>query len=102
MQVKINDDVKDFLAGLEPMQKPRVRRCISLLEDYGHMLRMPFSRNILPGIFELRITGAVNIRLVFVYHNNAAHIFYAFIKKTNEISSTDMNSILLKCKHLQL
>ena len=67
MQIIILDDVKHFILGLEAKYQGRVSKCIDLLRNNGHLLRMPNSRYIAPGIFELRITGSLNIRLIYSF-----------------------------------
>lgn len=75
---------------------------MKLLEEYGNYLRMPYSKYILPGIFELRVGGTYNIRLIYTFHNNSAIVFYGFIKKTKKISHKEIQNILNKFNNLQI
>lgn len=102
MQVILMDDVKDFLLSLEKRTVLRVHKQRDLLAKYGHLLRMPFSRCILPGIFELRVIGQENIRLIYTFRFDSALIFHIFTKKTEKISVRDMNVIKSKFRNLQI
>jgi phage-related protein len=102
MKVIQSEYVKGFIENLQNKTKSRVRKNIDILINYGHMIRMPFSKNILPKIFELRIIGQENIRLIYTFHNDMAIIFHVFIKKTEQIDTREVNIIKDKYKALQL
>jgi len=102
MQVILMNDVREFLKTKEKFVRVRAIKYLALLEDQGHMLRMPYSRNILPGIFELRVTGKNNLRLVYTFRDGAALVFYGFAKKTEEISLKDIRLISAIFESLQL
>jgi phage-related protein len=100
MQVILPKEVEGFLLTLDKPALAKVRRYRDLLEKHGYQLRMPYSRNILPGVFELRVIGKENIRLVYAFHSNAAIVFHAFAKKTQKIDRKDMEAIISKCRSL--
>ncbi|MEK7213752.1 MAG: type II toxin-antitoxin system RelE/ParE family toxin [Patescibacteria group bacterium] len=102
MNVIILDEVKDFLIGLGENNESRVNRYIKILEDFGNLIKMPYSKNILPRIFELRVGGIHNIRLIYTYYNNSAIIFYSFMKKTEQISLQEINIIKTKFNNLHI
>lgn len=84
----------DFVAGLDNPLDGRARRMIRLLETSGNELRMPFSRPIENGIFELRVVGAVHIRLLYFFHKGEAVVAHAFAKKTQQLSRRDIEYVL--------
>lgn len=71
---------------------------IRLLEERGQDLRMPLSRPMGDGIFELRVVGAVHVRLLYFFHEGEAMVIHAFIKKTEQISRKDIEYALLARK----
>jgi phage-related protein len=89
----------DFVANLDTPLDGRVRRMIRLLETLGNELRMPFSKPVENGIFELRVTGAVQVRLLYFFHNGEAVVVHAFSKKTEQLSRRDIEYALLARKN---
>lgn len=85
----------DFVAVLDYPLDGRVRRMIKLLEALGHELRMPFSKPVENGIFELRVVGAVQIRLLYFFHKGRVVVVHAFFKKTEQLSRGDIKYALL-------
>jgi len=84
----------DFIASLDSPLGGRVRRMIKLLETSGNELRMPFSKPVGGGIFELRIVGAVHIRLLYFFHKGEAVVVHALSKKTGQLSRRDIEYAL--------
>ena len=102
MQVIIINEVDDFINGLDLKANTKVKKRLALLRDYGHLIRMPHSKYIAPGIFELRMVGRDNIRLIYTFKNDAAVLFHAYVKKTEEITNQEMAIIKQKFTLLQL
>ncbi|MCX6790024.1 MAG: type II toxin-antitoxin system RelE/ParE family toxin [Candidatus Kaiserbacteria bacterium] len=95
MQVIYVPKAADFVVNLDDSLGVRVRRVISLLEARGNSLRMPFSKPVENGIFELRIVGALHIRLLFFFCKGDAVVAHAFFKKTERLSRRDIEYALL-------
>jgi phage-related protein len=102
MQVMPTTEVDAFIETCEKRVRSKISRRFLMLEMFGHLLRMPYSRYVLPGVFELRTTGKDNVRLVYTFINNEAVVFHAFIKKTEEINAHEMNIIKQRFKDLHL
>ena len=51
-----NKPVETFIDNLDDKTKTKVFGHLELLETYGNQLGMPFSKHLMDGIFELRIT----------------------------------------------
>lgn len=94
------DEVKEFLMKIDCDNESQSYKYIWLLREVGHNLRMPYSKNILPGIFELRVGGVHNIRIVYTFHDGSAVVFYAFEKKTEQITLREINVIKMKYRDL--
>lgn len=92
MEVIFFDErIEVFLTKLEKPTIAKVLRTIDLLERFGHQLGMPHSKNIDHKLFELRIRGQQEIRLIYTFHNNKAIILHGFIKKSQKISKKDFS-----------
>ena len=96
------EEAEFIIRSLEPRARAKARGRIKLLGDHGHILRMPYSRYIIPEIFELRIVGKDNIRLIYTFKSDVAIIFHAFVKKTEGISLHEMHIIKQKFNSLRL
>lgn len=90
--------VEDFLQSLEPKMQVKMLRTIDLLEANGTELRMPYSRSLRNGIFELRAKQGSNITriLYFFFIGNKAVLTNGFTKKTQE---TPLSEITLAVKY---
>lgn len=74
--------IEIFLAKLEKPVVAKVLRTIDLLEHFGNQLGMPHSKNIGHKLFELRIRGQQEIRLIYAFSGNRAVILHGFVKKS--------------------
>ncbi len=90
MQVAYHTKAFAFVRELDDARGARVRRVIRLLEERGYALRMPFSKSVAAGLFELRVVGALQVRLLFFFHKDQAVIAHAFFKKTEALSHKDI------------
>lgn len=90
--------MEDFLQSLEPKMQAKMLRTIDLLEVNGTELRMPYSRSLRDGIFELRAKQGSNITrvLYFFFIGNKAVLTNGFTKKTQE---TPLSEITLAVKY---
>lgn len=55
-KVELSNEVRDWYYGLGIRGKAATARIISRLETYGNELRMPHSRSLGDGLYELRFT----------------------------------------------
>ena len=102
MNIIILDEVKTFLIEIEYEQRARAYKYIAILKQCGHTLRMPYSKNILPRIFELRVGVIHNLRLIYTFRLDSAIVFYVFMKKTEQIELKEINTIKSKFNNLHI
>lgn len=90
--------VKDFIFTLNEKLQAKVLKDLDLLEVNGPILRMPYSKHIKDGIYELRTKESSNITriLYFFYVGRKIILTNGFIKKT---SKTPKNEIELAKKY---
>ena len=74
--------ITDFIENLNADIAFRVYNTIDMLEIEGNNLRMPHSKALGKGLFELRVIGSTHIRIIYVYHNGQALLLNIFFKKT--------------------
>jgi phage-related protein len=92
MKIVLPDKVSKFLESkLDEKEIAKTIRVIDLLEEFGNKLGMPHSKHIDDGIFELRIRGRREIRILYCFEGNSSIMLNAFIKKTEKTPSQEMN-----------
>ena len=83
MDVRFFDvSVEKFVNTLEREAFAKVLRAVTILGKYGNNISMPWSKPLQSGVFELRIRGKQEVRILYVFHNGAAVLLHGFIKKT--------------------
>ncbi|MBI4457663.1 type II toxin-antitoxin system RelE/ParE family toxin [Candidatus Uhrbacteria bacterium] len=79
-----------FVAALDSRTLARVLRTIDLLERFENRLGMPHSKNIGLRLFELRIFGRLEIRLLYTFHKGCAVILHGFVKKSRRMPPKEL------------
>lgn len=89
--------VEEYLDSLSPKLRAKTLRSIMLLEEFGCELRMPYSRLIGEGIFELRSIVGSNVTrvLYFFIENNTAILTHGFTKKTQKSPIREVKKAIL-------
>jgi phage-related protein len=77
--------IEDFIAGLDKQTIAKTLRTLDLLERFENHLGMPHSKRIDSGLFELRVRGVKEVRIIYCFHKNAVVLLYGFIKKSQKI-----------------
>lgn len=76
---------EEFINCLDKKAIAKVLRTLDLLERFGNKLGMPHSKKINTYLFELRIRGKKEIRIIYCFRKNQIILLHAFIKKTQKI-----------------
>lgn len=86
------EPVRNFLESLEPKLKAKMFREIDLLMANGPDLRMPHSRSVEDGIFELRAKQGTDISrvLYFFFFGKKAILANGFIKKSQKTPQKEL------------
>lgn len=85
-----NDEVERFIADLDPATYAKSLRMIDLLEKFGHQIRPPYSKKIHEKIFELRIRGQQEVRILYSFWRGTAILLHAFFKKTQAVPTKEI------------
>lgn len=80
------EPAKEFMESLNAKMLAKVIRIIELLEEYGPNVRMPYSKYLEDGIFEIRAKEGTNIARVLYFFVAGRKIILTngFIKKTQK------------------
>ena len=84
--------VEEFLDSLPVKMRVKALDSLDLLEEYGNQLRMPYSKALSDGIFELRIRFSGDISRIFYFFciGNKIIVTNVFIKKTQKTPSAEL------------
>jgi len=89
-----NSQVHDYLLTLEKATYAKVFKQIKLLEIYAYKLSMPYSKPISRNLFELRIRGKQEIRILYCFFDDKIYLLNAFIKKTKTTPNREIDVAL--------
>jgi phage-related protein len=91
---KENEEIpfKKFYNKMNKTVKSEILRMIELLQEYGNKLKLPHSRLMKDGIFELRFSAEDKyFRILYFFTSDKKVIITnCFIKKTNNIPSAEI------------
>ena len=96
----ITTDIDKFIFKLDTQTQARVLRYIELLEKYGYKLEMPYSKSLRGNLFELRIMGNKQVRIIYCFHKDTIYLLNIFIKKANKIPKKEINLSVRRFKIL--
>lgn len=81
--LELHDEVVDWFKGLNSSDRNRAMFAFDRLENLGHTLRMPFSKTLGDGLFELRFgLGNIAQRITYRYRNNGDIVLLTQFRKT--------------------
>lgn len=73
--------VEEFIKSLEPSTIAKITHTLDLLEKYGPHLGMPHSKKLVGDIYELRIKGKQEIRILYTFIERSICLLHAFKKQ---------------------
>lgn len=93
-EIKIVDvnDFQKFTLSLDKKTQAKLARMIDLLKENGVDLRMPYAKKIGDKIWELRILGQQQVRIVYAFNKAQIIVLNWFLKKTNKIPAKEIET----------
>jgi phage-related protein len=101
--VYFNDQVKREVLELPDGILAGYLRLVGIMEEFGADLRMPHSRAMGDGLFELRPRGEEGIGRVFycMHVNRQVVVLHSFVKKTQETPRSELRKARKRLKEVQ-
>lgn len=96
----ITSEIDKFILKLDIQTQAKVLRYMELLEKYGHKLGMPYSKSLHEKLFELRITGSKQIRVLYCFNKDTIYLLNIFMKKVNKIPKKEIDLAIKRLKML--
>ena len=92
--IVISDEVAKWYLGLKPVDRQVVDRMLWLLATQGNALRMPHSRSLGQGLFELRFAimrATVEQRITYMFDVGRKAITLTTFRKTKESEAQEIS-----------
>lgn len=92
--------VEDFIKSLQSKTIAKVSHHINLLEKHGAFLGMPHAKKITNNLYELRVRGKQEIRIIYGFVKRDIYLLHAFKKQTRKTPHKEIKTALLRFHHL--
>ena len=86
--------------GLDEATRAKVANSISLLTDYGPILRPPYIKKLQDKLYELRVSGKVAVRIFYTIVDGKYYLLHGFKKKTEKTPLKEIKTALDRMKML--
>ena len=76
--------VEEFIRSKDPSTTAKIVHGIDLLEKYGPVLGMPHSKKISKNLYELRIRGKQEVRIIYTFVKSRIYLLHSFKKQSRK------------------
>lgn len=90
--------VEEFVKSLDESTIAKVIHTINLLEKYGPFLGMPHSKKLVPNLYELRIRGKQEIRIIYGFFEKNIFLLHGFKKQSQKTPKKEIETALSRLK----
>lgn len=98
----IIDPVNDFIYSLDEATFAKILKMLELLGDFGIRLKMPYSKKINDKLYELRIRGKREVRIIYIFTEEKIILLYGFVKKSEKIPKKEIKLAIARFKGLTI
>lgn len=94
--------VEEYIDSLQDATKAKLIHQIDLLKEFGPQLRMPNAKPVGNGLYELRVRGREESRIIYAYiKRQTIYLLHGFTKKTSAIPRKDIQVALSRKKEVE-
>lgn len=86
--------VEEFIKSCQPQTISKVAHHIDLLEKHGPFLGMPHSKRLSSDLYELRIRGKQEVRIIYAFIRKTIYLLHAFRKQTQKTPRKEIATAL--------
>lgn len=91
----------DLLGNSNPQAKAKIAHTIKLLKIYGNKLGLPHSKALGSEIYELRVRGKEELRIIYCFgKHKTIHLLHGFKKQTQQIPLKEIDIAFKRMKDL--
>lgn len=88
--------VTEFIKNQQPATIAKVVHLIDLLEIHGPTLSMPHAKRLDMNLYELRIRGKEEIRILYGFKGKTIYLLHGFKKKTQKTPAKELELAKLR------
>ncbi len=93
--------VDEFIKKQQSQARSKVVHNVRLLRQYGNLLSLPHSKALGEGLYELRIRGKEEIRIIYCFgKQRTIYLLHGFKKQKQETPQRDLELALSRMKEL--
>lgn len=93
--------VDEFIKKQQLQATAKILHNVKLLKQYGNKLGLPHSKALGHGLYELRIRGKEEVRILYCFASNKTiYILHSFKKQTQQIPTKEFNIALSRMENL--
>jgi phage-related protein len=78
------ENKEEFIGLLDKSTISKFTHASNLFEKHGPILGMPYSKKLTKDLYELRIRGKQEVRIIYGFINKAIYLLHVFLKKTQK------------------
>lgn len=86
--------VKEFIEKQDPMTRSKIALSLLLLKNQGPFLKPPYIKKLQSKLYELRISGTIQIRIFYTIYHSEYYLLHAFKKKSQKTPSKELKTAL--------
>jgi phage-related protein len=86
--------VEEFFERQQLSARTKMLHLFELLEVYGSQLGMPHSKQLGSGLYELRVRGKEEIRVLYGFKQKNIYLLHAFKKQTQKTPRKEIDTAL--------
>ena len=92
--------VEDFIRSMESGSIAKIAHAIDLLKQHGSLLGMPHAKKVTNQLYELRIRGKQEIRILYAFSYRMIYLLHGFKKKQDKIPSKELHTAEVRLSYL--
>lgn len=92
--------VESFINQCTPQTVAKIAHHLDLLEKYGSRLGMPHAKKLTSDLYELRLRGKDEIRIIYCYIKNNICLLHAFKKQSQKTPKREIDTAMFRFQRL--
>ncbi len=84
--------VAEFIKNQQPQAIAKIAHLIDLLEIHGSLLSMPHAKRLEPNLYELRIRGKEEIRIIYGFIGKTIYLLSGFKKQKQKTPRKEIDT----------
>ncbi len=94
--------IEKFIKSCESPTVAKILHHLNLLEKHGPILGMPHTKKLSSNLYELRIRGKQEIRIIYTFVGKNIYLLHIFKKQTQKTPSKEITISLNRIQELKI